>query len=386
MFNRIISFKKLLTRVLAMSMALMLMACGGGDEVIDTGAPDIALGRWFHSATLLNNGNVLIVGGESKFRTSTKTAEIFNTSSGTWESAGDTLVKRGEGHTATLLDNGNVLIVGGSEEVEIYNVSTGTFEATGSMEKARSWHAITKLSDGKVLVAGGQDPGSRKAKNTAEIYDPGTGEWIKTGDMQEDHTTDDMVLLDDGRALIAGKKFSEVYDPDTGEWSSPSQVMKQRLGGYTLNKISDGTVLLAGGGVVKGARAEKVGGALASHDAFLVKTMKVDVYNPDADTWANATSLLSGMENHSATYLSDGTLIMVSDSSAEKYDESQGLWVALPELLIARNFGHTATTLADGKILIVGGNEGANPFDPSTNNLMVGIARVEMYDPNAPLD
>ena len=87
-------------------------------------------------------------------------------------------------------------------------------------------------------MAGGQDPGSRKAKNTAEIYDPGTGEWTKTGDIQEDHTTDDMVLLDDGRALIAGKKFSEVYDPDTGEWSSPSQVMKQRLGGYTLNKIS----------------------------------------------------------------------------------------------------------------------------------------------------
>jgi N-acetylneuraminic acid mutarotase len=367
------------------SANLLVISCGE-DKIIDTGAPDMVVGRWFHSATLLNNGNVLVVGGESKFRTGTKTAEIFNTGSGLWESAGNTLEKRGEGHTATLLDNGNVLLVGGSEQVEIYNVSTGIFESTGSIEKARSWHAITKLSDGKVLIAGGQDPSSRKPKNTAEIYDPNTGQWTKTGDMQEQHTTDSMVLLADGKALIGGKKYSEVYNPSTGEWSSQSLVVKQRLGGYTLDKISDGTILMAGGGVLKGNQAGSIGGALASHDAFLVKTMKVESYNPDTATWMPANPLLMGMENHDSIHMKDGTLILVSASTAQKYDTTQGLWLALPDLLIERNYGHTATVLANGKVLIVGGNEGADPFNPATNNLMTGIARAEIYDPNAPMD
>ena len=81
-----------------------------------------------------------------------------------------------ERHTATLLADGRVLIVGGTTSrgttatVEVYDPSTGLFSVTGSMAEARTFHTATLLPNGKVLVAGGGDENS-----TAEVYDPAAG-------------------------------------------------------------------------------------------------------------------------------------------------------------------------------------------------------------------
>ena len=69
-------------------------------------------------------------------------------------------------HTATMLPNGKVLVVGGYNSsgntigsAELYDPGTGTWSATGSLAAVRAFHTATLLASGKVLVAGGADAG-----------------------------------------------------------------------------------------------------------------------------------------------------------------------------------------------------------------------------------
>src|SRR6516164_100458 len=92
-------------------------------------------------------------------------------------------------HTATLLNNGKVLVAGGTlsdfntplSSAELYDPASGTWTATGSLNTARFFHTATLLPNGKVLVAGGQ--GSGGFLTSAELYDPSTGSWTATGDL-----------------------------------------------------------------------------------------------------------------------------------------------------------------------------------------------------------
>jgi hypothetical protein len=98
--------------------------------------------------------------------------------------------------TATLLQNGKVLVVGGItgpyadryavKDAELYDPATETFSATGSMAAARAYHTATLLQDGKVLVVGGLVVGGNGAvapRADAELYDPATGTFSATGRM-----------------------------------------------------------------------------------------------------------------------------------------------------------------------------------------------------------
>jgi hypothetical protein len=369
-----------------MTVVLVLVAgCGGGSDVIDTGVVSMSQGRWGHSATLLEDGRVLVVGGDEKFRRPTSTAEIYDLT-GTWSSADSMVEKRGGGHTATLLADGRVLVVGGSNATEVYDPSAGTWSSAGSMDRSRSWHTAALLEDGRVLIAGGEDSGSRKAFNTAEIYDPSTNEWSFTGEMTEVHTRDKTILLDDGKVLMMGKELTEIYDPATGEWSSAGKMMKKREGGYAATKMADGRVLVTGGETLRGQRSEAIpggwfGGVMASHDAFLVATPKADIYDPVAGVWSVAAGLNTPRKLHPSVLLPDGKVLVVGSETAEIYDPAADVWTEVGTMLVLRTGGHTATLLGDGRVLILGGNEGADPFNPATNNEAVGVAFAEFYDP-----
>jgi len=88
-------------------------------------------------------------------------------------------------HTSTLLNNGKILIVGGSSssgissDCELFDPSTNTFTATGSLNIGRAYHTATLLADGKVLIAFGycqtDTPPYGTTLDNVEIYDPTTG-------------------------------------------------------------------------------------------------------------------------------------------------------------------------------------------------------------------
>ncbi len=113
------------------------------------------------SATLLNDGDVLIAGGEKSNNESLASAEIFHVKTLSFQPVGSMHHAR-ISHTATLLRNGRVLIAGGygdsvTSSAELYDPTTRAFTETGSLGSARCKHTAGLLPDGKVLIAGGSD-------------------------------------------------------------------------------------------------------------------------------------------------------------------------------------------------------------------------------------
>ena len=177
------------------------------DAAADAWSPagEMSQSRTVHTVTLLQDGRVLVVGGSrggiGLEIAPYDSAEVFDPATGTWTSAGATSVGHSQ-HTATLLQDGRVLIAAGIGKVdtaEIYDPATDSWTVTEPMTKTRADHAASLLPDGRVLVTGGIG----KFTST-EVFDPATGTWSAGPPMRDARYQHTSTVLSDGRVLLTG--------------------------------------------------------------------------------------------------------------------------------------------------------------------------------------
>jgi hypothetical protein len=339
---------------------------GGPESWTATG--NMIQARTNHTATLLLDGKVLVAGGGTRDGgLITATAELYDPATGTWTATGSMAEARWS-HTATLLPNGTVLVTGGFASssgfatlasAEVYDPRTGTWAATGSMSGTRAIHTATRLSNGRVLVAGGTSGEISYLEDyvplaSAELYDPSAGSWSATGSMIE-AGRGPATLLTNGKVLVVA--HPELYDPLSGSWAATGSMVEGR-GSSTSTLLPDGTVLAAGG---------YRGPAIFN---------SAELYDPRTGSWTTAGEMTEYRTGHTATLLPNGFVLIaggaVPAASAELYDPSTTSWNATVSMIEAR-YLHTATLLDDGRVLIAGG---------STNGVGA-LASAELYDPGA---
>ena len=186
-------------------------------------APSLLYGT---TVTLLTNGKVLVTGCTGTSTTGQCGAtELFDPQSGTFGMTGPMTLKYfpDYGYTAALLTDGRVLFLGsddfGFADAEVYDPAAGTFAFTGS-GVSQELAPASRLTDGTVLIAGGQLPGG-SGSTYAELYVPASGTFERVGDMtagRHSHTAtplpDDTVLITGGvSAWPTPTASAEVYSP-----------------------------------------------------------------------------------------------------------------------------------------------------------------------------
>ena len=378
--------------------ALALAGCGGPAPTAShtPGVPgfsptaSLAAARLQQTANLLSTGRVLIAGGGAP--EDAAKAELYDPATGTFSPTGSMTTGR-YGATATVLSTGRVLIVGGWSEdpnvpvlasAELYDPASGAFAPVGSMATPRAGHSATLLSDGRVLITGGQIENDNvfSALATAELYDPTTGRFSPTGSMTVPRFNHTATLLPNGHVLIAGGggpagiggspslvsapglASAESYDPATGTFTATGSMAGARFW-QTATLLSNGHVLITGGGDRTGPLAS------------------AELYDPATATFAATGSMAAARYLQTSTQLASGLVLVAggyadgvgSLASAELYDPATATFRPAGSMSDTR-VEHTATLLNDGRVLIVAGGSTDESLDDAPR-----LATAELYQP-----
>jgi hypothetical protein len=305
--------------------------------------------------------------------------------------------------SAVLLPDGKVLLIEAGEQdslpgeitftrvAELFDPVTGAVTATGDMIEYQSGYTATLLTNGKVLITGGNRYfGCCGVAADPELYDPsaqyfgGTGPYADTGaPLSTPGGTNagiiysSAALLPNGKVLVASEPTAEVYDPSSGTFALTASVPPRLpsgdlfVEGREATLLSNGNVLLSGGDPSNFDCGDFIRG-----DA--------ELYDPVAGTFRSTGSMALPRWQHTATLLPDGTVLIIGGiwpsagiHLAELYNPGAGAFSAAGNLISGRAL-QQATLLADGRVLITGGVSLAQDF--SSDNT---LASAEVYTPAA---
>jgi uncharacterized repeat protein (TIGR03803 family) len=305
--------------------------------------------RWAHTATLLNDGTMLITGGllsnTNGNSANTNACELYDPQTGTASFTASMQSSR-DSHRATLLANGQVLVSGGGGDAssEVYDPNSGTWINYASMNDERLIHTATLLANGQVLAAGGYNDNSGQDLSSAELYDPVAGTWSVTASMTYPADTFAAVLLTNGTVLVCGgsdasdgifyETNAAIYYPATQTWTNTAPMHEARAG-LTATLLPNGKVLVVGGNGDNTA----------------------EVYDPVAKTWTFVSDLNDGWYQPNTVLLTNGQVMVLGDgnSDVEIYDPSADTWTYADSLPVAGN-RQTATVLFGGQVVVTGGS------------------------------
>lgn len=236
-------------------------------------------------------------------------------------------------HTASLLSDGRVLLVGGStgavgmpavdalERCEFFTESTNSFAAGPALAVGRYAHKATPLSDGRILVTGGRGDDGR-ALASVELYDSATNTWRTVAPMATARARHIAVRLGSGRVLVAGgttgnsegvTSAAEVYDASTDTWTSvpPLPIGVGAAGGVAL---PSGDAMITGGFDLISPQPRATRQALIFRDA--------------SSTWEPMADLLAPQYDHSMVVLADGHVLVGVGWEDRAFGRKSGLEVS----------------------------------------------------------
>ena len=268
-------------------------------------------------------------------------------------------------------------------------VTTDTWTAAPQMPTERvAGHTATLLASGKLLVVGGvKSAGAGTA--AADLFDPVSATWTPVAPMNVMRTSHTATLLNDGRVLVAGGSTvssvaaqgyvndasAEIYDPVANTWTPTRAAPTSPRSQHTATLLPSGLVLIAGGFDIE--------------MGVLTPLATTELYDPVLHTSTTtdgngvSTTTTTGMDftaaapmafahyGHSATRLADGHVVVVGGNTTQTqaYDPVAGTW-ATQGPTAATHTSHGAVLLPDGRLLVVGGTQFAQPtaelLDPAT--------------------
>ncbi|HKS66090.1 MAG TPA: kelch repeat-containing protein, partial [Candidatus Acidoferrales bacterium] len=249
-------------------------------------------------------------------------------------------------------------------------ISSGTWQATGVLSNARSGAAASLLSDGRILVTGGNSTAGSLA--SADFFNA-DGSITAAPPMVYSRAGQVSVTLQDGRVLVAGgvtaggsaTSTAEIFDPVANSWSMAAGAMTEARAGATAAVLQDGRVVLAGG---------QNGSTISS---------TVEIFDPTTGAFTSVGMMSSPRTQHAMTVLHDGRALIVGGfngsgpvATTDIFDPAVGTISAGPALSVAR-FSHSATTLLNGVVAVIGGNNGN--ADPQ----QADAAPTEIFDPSS---
>jgi hypothetical protein len=322
-------------------------------------------GRAAHSAVAMWNHRVLLAGGMTDYSTHAVSGDVFDTESKSFSPSGGQLRDQ-RAFAPGVAFEGGAMLVGGSgvagalDTTEVYVAGLGTFQPGPTLREKRDYVAAVTLNDGRILVVGGLDYFGPYAlySATAEIYDPESGGFRLTAGApigrRAGHTA---TVLPDGRVFITGGQsggastpvIAEIFDPETETFTATTFASQYHRSLHTAISVgAAGGVLIADGGASlfeyydPATQQFRPAGASSTVNRVGATASRL----PDG-----SVLIAGGIQNNG-----DGNVFMLDSFDLWKPEAGEYGGVFRPDVIFTEpRYGHTATTLHDGRVLFAGG-------------------------------
>ena len=300
----------------------------------------LAVGRSHHAATALQDGRLLVTGGtthesvegQNRF-VALASAEVYDPKKNAWTTVAPMTDAR-NGHTATLLLDGTVLVVGGAREqrqhltsVERFDPKNNTWQVEKQLAVARWLHAAVLTSDGDVVVVGGRSNAGQQGKGPGvsiadvERFDVKTGAWQVLPPMSEPRqrtavvaeATGGGVIVIGGQTATSSTNYAETWAPGLTDWKPFENHLSMSLSSHSGTRLPNGDLVVIGG-----------------EPPNQVDTTRVQRWLIASKQWCLAGELVIGRKMHTATLLNDGRVLVVGGTSSGLPERSAELWAATP--------------------------------------------------------
>lgn len=309
----------------------------------------------YHAALAASDGSVLVFGGSRGLATMSEAIDRFDPVTRRFTRVGSMATGRAQ-HTAVALGGDRALVVGGQVSLstagfaELVDLRSGAAEPAGWPVRPRSRHAAVALADGRVLLVGGLQNAS------VELWDPASRRFrLVAATMQNAREFPTATRLADGRVLIVGgdhigptQRLAEVFDPRTERFEPVASPLDgERRAMHAAHLLDDGRVWVLGGEL--------------RTDAGFLPLDSVLVFDPATQTLQPQGRLDTARSLVRSLLGADGQVRLfggfTAEEAAARSASRYGLGAAALAAMPAGRSWHTVTALADGRVLILGGDD-----------------------------